>query len=46
MKLIYSFAAVALVAPIEPVDASETRTHVYDELGRLISTTSSGSVNN
>ena len=40
--VIYSFAAVALAAPVGGLQAAETVTHQYDALGRLKQSTKSG----
>jgi hypothetical protein len=42
MKLVYTFAAVALVAPTGATQAAETVTHQYDALGRLVQSAKSG----
>ena len=42
MKFVYSFAALALITPVGEADATETATHSYDALGRLVQSTKSG----
>lgn len=46
MKFIYTFAAVALVTPVEAVQATETVTYTYDAQGRMVKTVTAGTVNN
>lgn len=42
MKFAYGFAALALLTLSSDANASETGTHTYDALGRLVQTTKSG----